>query len=246
MSKLEWDKIGEKIYEAGIDKGVLYLLRYGRYSDGQAWSGLINVNENPSGAEPTPLYADNIKYLNLISNEELGLSVEAYTYPDNFNDCLGKTKIANGVFIGQQRRYHFGFVYRTLLGNDIDGTDLGYKLNIIFDCTVAPSEKANNTINESPEATTYSWEFSTTQQLIEGYKQSSKITLTSIDFKKSGLYNVFQYIEGMLFGTDSTNPKLPKIPEIIEAFELQMYLRDNNNDTLLDSSGNKIQSRVFE
>lgn len=246
MSKLEWDKTGEKKYETGIDKGVLFPIRYNRYSDGQAWSGLINVNESPSGAEPTPLYADNKKYVNLISNEELELSVEAYTYPDDFNNCLGKTEIANGVFIGQQRRIHFGFVYRTLLGNDVDGTDLGYRINIIFDCIASPSEKANNTINESPEALTHSWDFSTTPQIIEGYKPSAKLTLTSTDFKKSGLYNVFKYIEGLLYGTNTTNSKLPKIPEIIEAFERQMYLRDNENNALLDSLGNKIQTRVFE
>ena len=246
MSKLEWDKIGERLYETGVDKGVIYLLRHGRYSDGKAWSGLINVNESPSGAEPTPLYADNIKYLNLISSEDFGASVEAYTYPVELSECLGKKEIAAGVFIGQQRRLHFGFVYRTLLGNDIDGTDLGYKLHIIFDCIAAPSENAHNTINESPEASTYSWDFSTTQHPIEGHKPSAKLSLTSTDFKKSGLFNVFRYIQGILFGTDSTNPKIPTISEISEAFELQMYLRDNYGDTLLDSSGNNIQSRVFE
>lgn len=246
MSKLKWDETGERYYETGVDKGVLFLLRYNRYSDGEAWNGLTNVNENPSGAEPTPLYADNMKYLNLISNEEFGLSVEAYTYPEKFNNCLGKSEIARGVYIGQQKRHHFGFVYRTILGNDIEGADLGYKLNIIFDCVAAPSEKSNNTVNESLEASTHSWDFSTTPQVIEGYKSSSKLTLTSTDFKRAGLYNVFKHIEGLLFGTDSTNSKLPKIPEIIEVFEREMYLRDNNNEALTDSSGNRIQTRVFE
>lgn len=246
MSKLEWDKTGEKKYETGIDKGVLFLLRYGRYSDGQAWNGLVNVNESPSGAEPSPFYADNIKYLNLISVEELGLSIEAYAYPQNFNECLGKSEIAKGVFIGQQRQHHFGFIYRTLMGNDTDGTDHGYKINIIFDCLTSPSENAHNTINESPEASTFSWDISTVPQMIEGYKPSAKLTLTSTDFKKSGLYNVFRYIEGMIYGTDKTNSKLPKIQEIVEAFETQMYLRDNSNNVLLDSSGKKIQTRVFD
>lgn len=246
MSKLEWDKTGEREFEAGVDKGVLYLLRAARYSNGQAWNGLINVNESPSGAEPSPLFADNIKYANLISTEELGLGVEAYAYPTDFNECLGKTEIARGVFIGQQKRYHFGFVYRTLLGNDENGIDNGYKINIIFDCVASSSEGNHSTENETPEAMNHSWDISTTPQIIEGYKPTAKLTLTSTDFKKAGLWNVLQYIEGILFGTDTTNPRLPKIPEILEFVEIQKYIRDNNNEALLDSSGKKIMSRVFE
>lgn len=245
MNKAQWDKTGERYFETGVDKGVLYLLKYSRYSDGESWNGLINITESPSGAEPSPLFADNIKYLNLVSTEELGLSVEAYTYPDGFRECLGEAELAKGVFIGQQKKHHFGLVYRTLLGNDEDGTDYGYKLNIIFDCIAAPSEKAHGTTNESPEAMSYSWEIFTTPQIIEGYKPTAKLTLNSTDFKKAGLWNTLQYIEGLLYGTSTTNPKLPKISEILEAIELQMYLRDNGNDALLDSSGKRIQTRVF-
>ena len=246
MSKAQWDNTGERYFETGIDKGVLYLLRYGRYSDGEAWSGLINVTEKPSGAEPSPLYADDIKYLNLISTEELGLTVEAYTYPDKFNCCLGNAEIAAGVFAGQQKRHHFGMAYRTLIGNDKDGTEHGYYLNVIFDCLAAPSEKAYGTVSETPEPVSHSFDISTTQQVIDGYKPTSKLTLKSADFKEAGLWNVFRCFEDMLFGTETTNPRLLRLSEVPSTFAYQMYLRDGLGEAILDSTGERIQTRVFD
>lgn len=245
MSKLEWDKIGNRCYEAGVDKVVLYLLKYSRYQEGKPWNGVISTNENPSGGEPSAFYADNRKYLNLISSEEFGLSIEAYDYPGEFKECLGEAMIAEGVYISQQKRHHFGLVYRTLIGNDIDDVDYGYKLNIVFDCLAIPSESAHETIGESTEPMTHSWEISTMPQELEGYKPTAKLTLVSKDFEKAGLVNVLHYLEGILFGTDTTNARMPKIPEILEVFDIQMYLRDNDNNALLDSSGNRIRTRVF-
>lgn len=245
MNKLEWDKTGERLYETGIDKGVLFLLNYGRYSKGEAWSGLINVTEKPSGAEPNAFYANNHKYLNLVSVEDLALGVEAYTYPDDFRNCLGVKQLAKGVYAGQQKRQHFGFVYRTLIGNDIEDTDFGYEIKIVFDCCASPSENAHNTINETPEPGTMSWELSTTTQSYQGCKPTAMLTLSSKDFAKAGLWNVLKSIEDILFGTATTDSRLPKIPEILDMFELQMYLRDSSNETITDSAGNNIQTRVF-
>ncbi|MBQ8134780.1 MAG: hypothetical protein IJ192_10315 [Clostridia bacterium] len=246
MSKLTWDKVGERYFETGTDKGVLYLLKYGKYSSGVAWNGFIGVNENPSGAESTALYADNIKYLNLLSNEEFGATIEAYTYPDEFKDCLGEVEIAVGAFIGQQRRHHFGLCYRTLVGNDEDGTDFGYKIHLVFDCIASPTDKSYSTINDTPDAVTFSWDVSTNQVVIEGYKPTATLVLESQKFKESGLFNVLKALEDILYGTDNTESKFPTVAEIMETYLLQMYIRDSGNDVLLDSSGNRIQSRVFD
>lgn len=246
MSKLTWDEVGKRYFETGISKGVLYLLKYGRYSLGVAWNGLTAVNEGTSGAEVSPLYADNIKYLNLLSNEDFKATVEAYSYPEDFTDCLGEKEIARGVIIGQQRRTHFGFCYRTTSGNDVEGTDFGYKLHIVFDCIASPSDKNYQTINDSPDAITYSWEVSTTPIEIEGYKPTAVLTLDSGKFRSDGKYNVLRHIEDILYGTDTTDPKFITVPEILEIEELEIYVRDSDNEALLDSSGNRIISRVFD
>ena len=209
MAKLEWDQFGERYYETGIKKCALYLRdSSGAYNKGVAWNGITAITESPSGAEATPLYADDIKYLNLISNEEFGATIEAYTYPKEFAECDGSAEIAKGVKIGQQPRKTFGLAYKTTLGNDEKGNDLGYKLHLIYGCLAAPSEKAYATINDSPEAITFSWEVTTTpvEVVIAGkdFKPTAHIEIdsTTIDGAK------LKELEGKLFGTETEEPQL--------------------------------------
>jgi hypothetical protein len=212
MSKLVWDKIGERFYETGVKKGVLYPQGPGgTYPKGVAWNGLISVTESPSGAEVTPLYADDIKYLNLISTEEFGATIEAYTYPDEFAQCDGSAEIATGVMIGQQSRKPFGLSYVTTLGNDVDGNDYGYKLHIIYGALAAPSEKGYSTINDSPEAITFSWEITTTPVDVPGYKPTACITIdsTKVDAAKLAA------LEEILYGSEESEARLPLPDEII-------------------------------
>lgn len=217
MAKLEWDKIGERYYETGVKNGVLYPQISGAYTKGVAWNGLISVTESPSGAEASPLYADDIKYLNLISNEEFGASIEAYTYPDEFAQCDGSADLAGnkGVSLGQQKRNPFGLVYKTTLGNDSYGNDYGYKLHIIYGATASPSEKAYSTINDSPEAITLSWEITTTPVSVAGHKPTSIITIDSTKADATAL----TALEDKLFGTESEEPTLPLPDEIARIFE---------------------------
>lgn len=206
MSILTWDKTGERYYETGVQKGVLYPIQEdGSYSKGVAWNGLTAVTESPSGAEATALYADDIKYLNLISNEEFGATIEAYTYPDEFAECDGSASLAAGVMLGQQKRKTFGLCYRTAIGNDVDGSDYGYKLHLIYGCLAAPSEKAYATINDSPEAITFSWEVTTTPVTVTGFKPTSQIT---IDSKKVAAEKL-KAIEDLLYGTAEKEASLP-------------------------------------
>ncbi len=211
MSKLVWDNTGERLYETGVSKGVLYIPTSGVYSKGVAWNGLTAVTESPSGAEATPIYADNIKYLNLISREDLSATVEAYTYPDEFAECDGSAEIATGVTIGQQARKAFGLCYKTNLGNDIQGNDLGYKLHIIYGCKAAPSEKSYATINDSPEAITFSWSISTTPVNVNGMKPTANVTIDSTKVTKEKL----QQLEDILYGSESADARLPLPDEII-------------------------------
>lgn len=214
MSRLTWDTTGERYYETGVKQGVLYPIQAdGKYTKGVAWNGLTAVTESPSGAEATALYADDIKYLNLLSNEEFGATIEAYTYPDEFADCDGSAALATGVMIGQQKRKTFGLCYRTTLGNDVDGNDYGYKLHLIYGCLAAPSEKAYATINDSPEAITFSWEVSTTPVNVAGFKPTSQITIDSTKADKTKL----AALEDILYGKDgdtSTEPRLPLPDEV--------------------------------
>lgn len=220
MSKLVWDQTGERYYETGVKQGVLYpQATGGTYPKGVAWNGLTAVTESPSGAEATPLYADDIKYLNLISAEEFGATIEAYTYPDEFAQCDGSATLATGVSIGQQSRKAFGLCYRTTLGNDVDGNDFGYKLHIIYNALAAPSEKAYATINDSPEAITFSWEVTTTPVNVTGFKPTASITIDSTKVDKSKLTS----LEEILYGKDApsnggegTDPRLPLPDEIAE------------------------------
>lgn len=211
MSKLVWDQVGERFYETGVKNGVLYVQdSTGTYPAGVAWNGLISISENPSGAEASPLYADDIKYLNLISNEEFGATVEAYTYPDEFAQCDGSAALATGVMIGQQKRKTFGMVYKTTLGNDVDGNDYGYKLHLIYGATASPSEKGYSSINDSPEAITFSWELTTTPVEVPGYKPTSIIT---IDSTKADAEKLAE-LEAILFGGDDSEARLPLPSEI--------------------------------
>lgn len=211
MSKLEWDKTGERYYRTGVDKVALYVQEGGAYPKGVAWSGVTAITESPSGAEATPLYADNIKYLNLISAEELGLTIEAYYSPEEFDACDGAASIATGVKIGQQARKAFGLAYRTILGNDTEGNDHGYLLHLVYGGTAAPSEKANNTVNDSPEATTLSWEVTTTPVNVEGFKPTASIEIDSTKADTTKL----AALEAILYGSDDVEARLPLPSEII-------------------------------
>lgn len=208
MAKLVWDKTGERFYETGVEKGVLYPASAGTYPKGVAWNGLISVTESPSGAEPTPLYADNTKYLNLLSTEEFAATVEAYTYPDEFAECDGSGEIATGITVGQQTRKTFGMSYVTRKGNDTDGTDHGYLIHIIYGALAAPSEKAYNTVNDTPEAITFSWELSTTPVEVPGMKPTASVTIdsTKVDAEK------LKEFEKIIYGSDDGEPAEPRLP----------------------------------
>lgn len=210
MAKLTWDETGKRLYETGVKNGVLYIPTDGVYSKGVAWNGLTAVTESPSGAEATPLYADDIKYLNLLSAEEFGATIEAYTYPDEFAQCDGSAELATGVMLGQQARSTFGLCYRTTLGNDVKNNDYGYKLHLIYGALAAPSEKAYATINDSPEAITFSWEVTTTPVAVKGFKPTASITIDSTKVDKVKLTS----LEGVLYGGESTEPRLPLPDEI--------------------------------
>ena len=180
MSKLVWDKTGERLYETGVDHGVLYPIQAGGlYNKGVAWNGLTAVTESPSGAEASPIYADNIKYLNLMSAEEFGATIEAYTYPDEFAECDGSAELGTGVMIGQQTRKYFGLAYKTVIGNDTEGNAHGYKIHLIYGAQAAPSEKAYATINDSPEAITFSWELTTSPIEVTGFKPTASLVIDS-------------------------------------------------------------------
>ena len=210
MAKIEWDKTGERLYETGVKNGVLYVQEGGQYQTGVAWNGLTAVTESPSGAEATPLYADDIKYLNLISAEEFAATIEAYTYPDEFAECDGSAALADGVMIGQQARKTFGLCYRTTIGNDTDGNDHGYKLHIIYGALAAPSEKAYATINDSPEAITFSWEVTTTPVNVTGAKPTASITIDSTKATPEKL----TALEKILYGDAEVEARLPLPDEI--------------------------------
>lgn len=209
--KLSWDNSGERLYETGVKNGVLYVQNAGAYPKGVAWNGLTAVTESPSGAEATPLYADDIKYVELTSEEEFGGTIEAYTYPDEFAECDGSAELAKGVKIGQQKRKVFGLVYKTTLGNDEEGNDHGYKLHLVYGCKAAPSEKAYATINDSPEAITFSWEFTTTPVAVAGHKPTAHIEIDSTKADSTCL----AALEAKLFGTESEEPQLP-LPDVVK------------------------------
>jgi hypothetical protein len=211
MSKLVWDAIGERFYETGVSKGVLYPMVSGAYPKGVAWNGLTGVTEAPSGAESTPLYADDIKYLEMVSAEEFGGTIEAYMYPDEFKACNGEAELAPGVNIGQQIRQPFGFCYRTVIGNDTEKNAHGYKLHLIYGAQASVSEKSYATVNDSPEAITFSWEFTSTPVNVTGHKPTSVITVdsTKVDADKLAA------LEAKLYGTDSEEAMLPLPDDVV-------------------------------
>lgn len=211
MSKIVWDAVGEHIFETGVRNGVLYLKdAQGAYNTGVAWNGLTSVSESPEGAEPTDLYADDIKYLTLMSAENFKATIEAYTYPDEFEECDGSASIATGVVIGQQTRKPFGLCYRTAIGNDTDGNEHGYKLHIVYGCQASPSEKQYSTINDSPDAVTFSWEVSTTPVNVNGKKPTATLIIDSTKADKAKL----TALEAILYGSESTEARLPLPDEI--------------------------------
>lgn len=210
MTKLNWDVQGERYYETGVSKGVLYPFKEGKYKTGVPWNGLTAVTESPSGAEPTPLYADNIKYLNLLSNEEFAATVEAYTYPDEFAECDGSAEISVGVSAGQQKRIPFGMSYVTKIGNDTDGQDHGYKIHLIYGALAAPTQKSYATVNDNPEAITFSWELSTTPVEVPNLKPTACITIDSTKVEPTKL----KKIEDKLYGTESEEATLPTPTEL--------------------------------
>lgn len=227
MSKLKWDQTGERLYETGAKNAVLYPMGTdGKYSTGVAWNGLTAVTESPSGAEPTALYADDIKYLSIMSAEEFGATIEAYTYPDEFAECDGSAEIATGVYAGQQKRKVFGFSYKTALGNDVDGNEYGYKIHLVYGALASPSERSHTTINDSPEALTFSWTVSTTpveiSKLIDGkkLKPTSILTFDSTKVDKEKMAALEEILYGKDpttdSGTDGVDARLPLPDEVIE------------------------------
>lgn len=211
MAKLVWDESGKRLYETGVEKGVLYVQgENGTYEKGVAWNGLTAVTESPSGAEPTALYADDIKYLELFSAEEFGATIEAYTYPAEFEACDGSASLGEGVTIGQQDRKAFGLCYRTVVGNDVKGNEHGYKIHLVYGAKAKPSEKAYATVNDSPEAVTFSWEVTTTPVNVAGFKPTASVTIDSTKVTPEKL----KLIEDKLYGTASEEATLPLPDEI--------------------------------
>lgn len=211
MSKIEWNVAGSREFETGVDRGVFYPQAGGKYEGGVAWDGLIAITESPEGAEPTKLYASNGVHAVLLSNEEYKATIEAYMYPDAFAECNGEATIVPGVKIGQQTRKSFGFCYRTLIGNDLEGTDAGYKIHLVYGAVAAPSERTHNTVNDSPEAETMSWEITTTPVEVPNFKPTATFEINSTTIDKEKL----TAIEAVLYGTDEAEPKMPLPAELL-------------------------------
>lgn len=239
MSKIKWDQTGERLYETGVNQGVLYpLSNEGVYTPGVAWNGLTAVTESPSGAEATPLYADNIKYLNLISAEEFGATIEAYTYPDEFAICDGSAALATGVIAGQQRRKTFGLSFKTLLGNDVDNDSYGYKIHLIYGCLASPSERAYATVNDSPEAITFSWEITTTPvnisgEGLEGFKPTACLTIDSTKVDSTKLAQ----LEEILYGRNASAAVYTATTDVTPQTGKTYYTKDG--DTYTEFTGSE-------
>lgn len=242
MSRLEWDAIGERFFETGVDQCVLYPIANNAYPMGYAWNGITGVSESPSGADANPIYADNIKYLNLRAAEEFGATVTAYTYPDEFEECDGSVVPVKGLTIGQQSRKMFGLCYRSRLGNDTDGSDHGYKLHLVYGLTASPSERGYSTINDSPEAIEFSWEMNSTPVAVTGYKPTSVITISSEDFTEAQM----TVIEDVLYGDANNDPRLPLPDEVVALMGSNVYeiSLDKANATLAVGRTLKLNASV--
>lgn len=246
MSRLTWNRPRDRKYETGVDHGVLYRMENGVYSDGVAWSGLKAVTENSSGGTPSAFWADNAKYLNILSAEDYKCSIEAYSYPADFKPCLGKKVIANGVTIIQQPRVGFGFSYRTRVGNAMRGNDYSYRIHVIYNCRASSTTKSYSTLNGSSEPTTLSWDVSSTPVKLEGVKPTSEIVFDAEAYRKRGLMNVLHAIEDALYGTEDENAHLPSIEEIQEIYTYERYILDSDTEDILDSSGRQIAGTVYD
>lgn len=247
MSRLVWDRTQERVYETGTDHGVLYLRNSdGTYSDGVVWNGLTSVSLNPSGAEASAFWADNVKYLNLLSAEELDFTIEAYSYPRQFRNCLGRRELVPGFMVSQQKREMFGFSFRSLIGNAEQGTDYSYKLHVIYGCMASPSERSYATVNDSPEAVTLSWEISTLPIRVDDMKTTAEFEFDGKRFKSLGLMNVLHAIEDILYGTDDTPARLILPEELPALYTYFRYIRDSDGETILDSDGQPILSAVYD
>lgn len=244
MSKIEWDKTGERFYETGVDHAVLYPIdAEGLYNGGVAWNGITAINESPSGAEPNNLYADNIKYLVLVGAEDFGLTIEAYTYPDEWEQCDGSAEIAPGVLAGQQNRKIFGLSYRTKLGNDVDGQDHGYKLHLVYGGLASPSERGYQTVNDSPEPINPSWEVTTTPVDVPGFKPTARLIITSTKADPAKL----AALETILYGSEEAEPRLPLPEEVIELLKSAVTVvtsAESADATLLGKKVSDLQSNV--
>ena len=238
MTKLVWDAPGTRTYETGVDHGVLYIPNsVGEYIDGVAWNGLTTVTASPGGAEPNPVYADNIKYLNLMSAEDFSATIEALTYPDEFLPFDGQAEIAPGVYAGQQARGTFGFSYRTLIGSDLNGQDHGYKIHLIYGCTASPSERTATTINESPEAVTMSWEISTVPEAApEGFRPTAEVV---IDSTKTDLATLGAF-EDIIYGTAGSEPRLPTVIEVADLLGASSVVTISSAAPTINTSTNVI------
>lgn len=245
MSKIVWDATTERLFETGVDHAVLYPMSdIGAYTNGVAWNGIVSISENPSGAEANPQYADNIKYLNLLSAEDYGSTIECFTYPPEFNECNGIAEVAPGGYIGQQSRRSFGLCYRTLIGNDVKGQDYGYKLHMIYNATASPSEQTHDTVNESPEAETMSFEISTTPITVTGRKPTATFVVDSTRVDSDALAR----LEAILYGTDNTQPRLPLPDEIISILTTDVasfeVVVPSANETVLGMKASDLQSGI--
>ena len=246
MARLTWDNAGDRIYETGVEKGVLYSVNQnGQYTNGVAWNGLISVTESPSGAEASPLYADDIKYLNLFSTEEFGATVEAYTYPAEFAASIGNLSPVAGLNLGQQERKKFGMSYVTKVGNDVHNNDYGYKIHLIYGAKASPSDSEYGTIDDSPDAITFSWELNTEPVLINGFKPTATIVLDSTIFKRDGALEALEELEDILYGGVEGEPaRLPLPSEIQEIVYRYTALLDDTGEEILDFNGNPIGTTI--
>ena len=245
MAVLKWGEDGKRTYETGVSKGVIYPISGGRYRDAHVWDGLTAVNENPSGGEPTKLYADNGVWIVMVSAEEYDFTVEGYKKPKGADECFGKPQIAEGVRIGQQNSKPFGFTYQTTVGNDREGNDHSYRIHLIFKSYAAPVSENHSTVSNEADPETFSWDASSIPVLLDDGHKAAKMVIDAQELKAAGLTNVLQSIEDLVYGTDNTDPTFPTTTKLFELFEIGKYLLDSSGDKLLDSNGNPIESAVY-